>query len=71
MLSGVSAGFVLVWVFGWLVWGVGGLVGFVWFCSRSNFTSVLNLSASEIKHIVRIKNLFTEIIEWLRLEETS
>lgn len=66
MLSGVSAGFVLMWFFfAWFVWGwvgAGGvrLVGFVWVCFGSNFTSLLNLFASEIKHIVRIKNWFTE-----------
>lgn len=46
-------------LFGWLVchWvgAVGVLVCFVWFCCGSNFTSVLNLFASKIKHIVRIK----------------
>lgn len=60
MFSGMSAGFVLVCFFGWLVCcGVGavrGLVGFVSFCCGCNFTSVLNLFASEIKHIVRMKN---------------
>lgn len=66
-----------MWSVCWFCFGVvflvglglcGGLVGFVWFCSRSNLTSVFNLFASEIKHIVRIKNSFTE---WLRLEKTS
>lgn len=39
------------------------LVGFVWVCFGSNFVSLLNLFASEIKHMVRIKNWFTES-EW-------